>query len=378
MITYDDGVSGQFFVKLKDDVSVITEARQLASDYGGEVLHTYEPLFNGFSVEGIQTDNAVRLERDERVQRVEQDRSFVPPPRPTNTEIFFSQLRFSVRNFGSVANNWALDRIDQEDMPLNHVLTRSNFGDGVHVYVVDSGINDSGQRLFGARLEAGISFINGGGTSDCANHGTSVAAIIGSNDLGVAPQVRIHPVRVWCGPNSSLAPVAAGVKWAAMQTQNPAVANISLAFPFSESLNDIVAAAATRIPIVVAAGNRVGQLGPFDVSTVSPASVGDVITVAGSTLSLGHDARWRASNFGSGVDLFAPAEAIFTYSANAVPGVTLGTSFSSGLVCGAVAIYLNANPGATPAGVRNAIINASTKGKVSGRKGEPDRLLRLV
>lgn len=33
---------------------------------------------------------------------------------------------------------WALDRIDQDDLPLNHEYTYSNTGSNVNVYVIDT------------------------------------------------------------------------------------------------------------------------------------------------------------------------------------------------------------------------------------------------
>jgi subtilisin family serine protease len=45
-------------------------------------------------------------------------------------------------------------------------------------------------------------------------------------------------------------------------------------------------------------------------------------------------------------------------------------------VAGAAALYLGNNPGASPSQVANALINASTSGKVtSAGSGSPNRLL---
>src|SRR5713226_839386 len=90
----------------------------------------------------------------------------------------------------------------------------SETGNGVNVYVIDSGIlfthND-----FGGRASLGIDEVTLGGTGlDCNGHGTHVAGTIGGTTYGIAKQVNLIAVRVLdCNLSSQASIVIAGVDW---------------------------------------------------------------------------------------------------------------------------------------------------------------------
>jgi hypothetical protein len=128
----------------------------------------------------------------------------------------------------------------------------------------------------------------------------------------------------------------------------------------------------TGVTYVASAGNSAS-----DASGYSPASVPDVITVAAIT---GNDAQTTYTNVGSCVDLYAPGTQIYSATNTDDYAYTLdtGTSQASAFVAGAAALYLETNPGASPAQVAQAIISGSTGGVVTGvTGGTPNRLLRV-
>jgi subtilisin family serine protease len=123
---------------------------------------------------------------------------------------------------------------------------------------------------------------------------------------------------------------------------------------------------------VVAAGNAA-----TDACGYSPSSVPAALTVGATTST---DAEASFSNYGSCVDLFAPGNSIYSawntddYSM----GTSSGTSMASPHVAGAVALYLQGNPGASPATVAQAIMSNTTSGALSGLLGgSVNRLLRV-
>jgi hypothetical protein len=172
-----------------------------------------------------------------------------------------------------------------------------------------------------------------------------------------------------CGGNGTDARTIAGVDWVTNNSVHPAVANMSLDSGSSYTLDVAVRnSIASGVTYVVSAGNE-----NTDVVYKSPANVMEAITVAASDQN---DARVTDSNYGTLVDLFAPGANI---TSNAIGGSITngsGTSAAAPFVAGTVAMYLQANPGASPATVGNAISAAATKNVITNPgAGSPNALL---
>ena len=121
---------------------------------------------------------------------------------------------------------------------------------------------------------------------------------------------------------------------------------------------------------VQAAGNS-----SDDACYYSPQGVAAAVTVGNTNSS---DGRNSSSNYGSCLDIFAPGTSIVSasYSSNTGSATMTGTSMASPHTAGAAAVYLGLNPNATPAQVRDALVNNATTGKVtSPGTGSPNRLL---
>jgi serine protease len=101
-----------------------------------------------------------------------------------------------------------------------------------------------------------------------------------------------------------------------------------------------------------------------DACKYSPGDLPDVVTVGATD---NRDYRSGTSNFGRCVDVFAPGvNVLSTWNNPAEPiGALSGTSVSSPHVAGAAALYLEANPSASPQEVQAAIIMNATTGTVS-------------
>ncbi|MFI5862695.1 S8 family serine peptidase [Streptomyces sp. NPDC051546] len=277
---------------------------------------------------------------------------------------------------------WALDRLDQGELPLDGSYTYPVKAEGVTAYIVDTGINTLHQE-FGGRARWGANAVFMEGATDCNGHGTHVAGTVGGATYGVAKGVSLVAVKVAdCRGDATLSAITRGLDWmvkdALKSPATPAVANMSLGGGYSFALNRAVTRAiASGITVAVAAGNS-GE----NACTGSPAGVPQALTV-GATDAL--DQRPAFSNYGACVDLSAPGVAVTSAwkgSATATARAS-GTSMAAPHVAGAAALVLArglaaGGPRQTPAQVADVLVRDSVRDRITALPaGTPNRLLHV-
>ncbi|HVQ74134.1 MAG TPA: S8 family serine peptidase, partial [Candidatus Binatia bacterium] len=212
------------------------------------------------------------------------------------------------------------------------------------IAILDSGVDGTHPDL-AAKLVSGWNFYNNdSNTADVHGHGTRVAgaaAAIGNNGIGVAGvalESRIMPIRVSDSTGYAYySTIASGLTWAV--DNGARVMNLSFGgVAGSSTIRNAAKYVRTRGGVVVAAA---GNCGCVD---ATPENI-ELISVSGTT-SADTIASW--SSRGNYVDVSAPGASIRTTNRGGTYGTYSGTSFSSPITAGVVALMMAANPSLSP------------------------------
>ncbi|MDQ2069374.1 S8 family serine peptidase [Natronospira bacteriovora] len=316
---------------------------------------------------------------------------------------------------GEQTTPWGIERVGADG--------NNNTGDGISVYILDTGIDASHDDLAdnlgnGYAVETceeggggpGGGPFAGGSNDECLadwdddqGHGTHVAGTVGAIDndidvVGVAPDVTLHSVKVLdSGGGGSFAGIIDGIDWVAEQVQasgQPAIANMSLGgggsksgectdsgFSGDDAMHEAICNAKNvGVVFVVAAGNdgadAAGSVpAAYDdaVITVSATSEGDDWT---SWSNWGDDSAGWTSNVSAPVAIAAPGAAIESTALGGGTESLSGTSMAAPHVAGGAALLLRSNPQSADASafhnIRSGLLNtAEDTGSFSNTSGNP-------
>jgi subtilisin len=381
-IAAEDALLSNIIVSL--DANQIASVSEFINDYAITSKHNYSHVFKGFSAT-VPTSMLEQLNNDLRVLSVSADGN-VHATKSNSSKIAACSFLFGCQ-IDQQKNPWGVSRIGAN--------TAENTGKGVHVYVIDTGI-DSDHNDLASNISNGYSVEMCLGL-DCANswdddqgHGTHVAGTIGALDnnldvIGVAPAVTLHAVKVLNAAGSgSNSGVIAGIDWVAQQAASlgvPVVANMSLGgsgtktgtctndgFVGNDNFHRAICNAKNQgVIFAVAAGND-GE----NANRATPAAYDDaVITVSATNIN---DDWASFSNWGSGsanwthhqsapVAIAAPGVDILSTRSGGGTTTMSGTSMAAPHVAGVLALYLETislNPnGSAFTETRNWLLNNS-------------------
>jgi subtilisin family serine protease len=347
------GAAGDYIVVFRnDETDPVGGAGALVRAHGGSLRSVYRTAIKGFAVANLPDAAVEALQQNPRVAYVEPD------------------AIMTIDGTQSPTPSWGLDRIDATGA-LNNSYTYPNGGEGVTVYIIDTGINAT-HSDFGPRVATGFDVVDGGLPADCHGHGTHVAGTVGGTAYGVAKAVTLVGVRVLsCAGSGPTSGVIDGVEWVMANARKPAVANMSLGGDPSTALDAAIAnAVASGVTFAVAAGNS-----GANACNYSPARATSAITVGATTSG---DARASYSNYGSCVDIMAPGSGITSawIGSNTATRTISGTSMASPHVAGAAALVLANNSALSPQQVRDALFNGATNNALAPLPaGTPNKLL---
>ena len=309
---------------------------------------------------------------------------------------------------------WPLDRLDQRSLPLDGARPPPG-GDGVRVFVLDTGIRRSHVEFVHSNFGEGVDVVGDGrggrggrksdvdvdvdvGGDDCGGHGTHVAALVAGRETGAASLATLHAVRVLdCDGGGRVSDVLAGLEWtrALLEAKGsphvrvPSVAVLALGLrpgTASDALERALERLSTEhgVFVVAAGGNDPGR----SACDASPARSNTVFAVGASDRL---DIAYAHGSEGACLDAFAPGVRVrsaFAYDGDASDGDAndayaemSGSSMAAGVAAGVAAHFLGHHPAATPEETREALARAASAGKVRTRaaagKHEGAALLRV-
>lgn len=256
---------------------------------------------------------------------------------------------------GWAGANWALARHIRRDppwavpglrLPISSDFDCTRTGDGVDIYVIDTGIEVAHPEL-GGRATMVWEFTSTGGVGDDNGHGTACSGCAAGSTVGFARDALLWGCKVLGSDNTgSLSNIISGIGQAVShyngrsETNRPAVMSISIGGENSGSYGSALGSAMSAGMVVVAsAGNDASNLDSNDFSAF-PA---ETINVLAAGAIMPGDAPASFTNYGTRVDLLAAGYAVWTSTLRSTGNdyrLWNGTSFSCPTIAGAIACVL--------------------------------------
>ncbi|RVD85119.1 uncharacterized protein DFL_003450 [Arthrobotrys flagrans] len=303
---------------------------------------------------------------------------------------------------------WSLQRISgtapitqngrpTDELSYKYRFTELDDGEGVEVYIVDTGI-DVDHPEFGKRARNAISTFDDD-LEENSGHGTQIAGAVGSLNYGVAKNVSLVGIKVFSplfdtkNPAALISNITSGVESAILlHNARRAAANfkgsiLNLGFGFPKELFDAAGnsddlkkmlerAIKDGMHVTVAAGDR-GRDACNDFPAGYVKDIPGLIVVGATDV---FDKRLETADFGPCIDLHAPGGNIVSTTLKGVNGgvkVDSGTFLSAAIVTGVIAGEMGKNLKVRmdPMGMKRLIKDKALKGILRGAEAGGDLLV---
>jgi subtilisin family serine protease len=311
---------------------------------GVKVHHIYNHVVNGFSCfASLQEMEALQQRHEKQIREVHRMNKVKATAKANNR----------TQSLGTFLKR--IGKVNGSKFPISPA---------VHIFVMDTGILGSHPDL-NVNKTLGMNFTskNKSAWNDDNGHGTHVAGIIGAvnNNIGTmggSPSANVIPVKVLNSKGSgSYSDIIAAINyvtdWKSKNPTIPAVLNMSLGGPPFQPLDDAINTLIDKgVIVVVAAGNE-----STNSSLSSPARIEKAITVGAYDVTSNTMASF--SNYGPGIDIWAPGVNIdSTYLNNGYRQLS-GTSMATPVVTSVVVNMLSKSEYAqyTPSQIKELMMN---------------------
>jgi len=287
---------------------------------------------------------------------------------------------------------WGLQRIsndagasgDPKGQDFTYTFDDQTLGEGVDIYVIDTGVRDTHAAFQGRAVQGFTAFAT---STDGDGHGTHVAGTAASAKFGVAQKANIFAVKVLGdGGSGSSSDTIAGMDWVInnhdkRKTQPGFVGSImsmSWGLQGTAAAVDrvILGASEAGIHVSVAAGND-----GADACGTTPAHLGgansNVITVGSVNIE---NTVSTFSNIGECVDIYGPGEQILSTwnTDDNVINFLSGTSMATPGNTGVMAYLMAQDPaglGQNPSALKAKLLATARQNEIAGNLGGSANLL---
>ncbi len=366
-----------YIIELEDWVSAQDCANDLAISLPGlTVKSILTDAINAIVVDiSVGTEEELNtilyaISNDYRVKNVEPDQVVAPPELVEAPGfIFFFKPRFEI------SKQMVPTGVDRVDGDLNPYT-----GKGVNFLLIDSGFPPNhpdwptpiGAVDFLTTPDPGAAI-----GEDMHGHGTLTGGVMLAQDndfglVGISPDVNLWIAKVFSA--QGLGTVINGIKalnWAAATHSDDDLTNDVKLILFEMAPNSphpplcsaITNLAQLGVTVVAPSGNS-GLVARGCSETIKVSGIVDSDGLPGGTgsdfsIPILDDTYMKGSNYGSAITVAAPSYQIFSTSLRVGYNGASGTSMAGPHVAGAVALYLEAYPYATPYEVKQAILDGA-------------------